>query len=179
MGLVILFCFGLSAFNILRYYNLIGYPSSYSLLPYQSGVLYRRGRPVRDVGPGRHRVFAGVEKILFVDMRPIHVNVEQRPVALADGNTAIYGFSASVAVQDVRKVLYSSSNYTQMPAFVTLLTVRATLNQLQLSQLRIGQAAIEEAITSACRSRLEAVGFELQSFRLTQLNFAVPAPNKA
>src|ERR1017187_10995344 len=130
---------GIAAIYVLRYYNYIGYPTSHSLLPFQSGVLFRRGRPVKEVGPGRHRVFLGREKILFVDKRPIQVNVEQRAVALSDGTTAIYGFVASAAVCDVRKAIYSSTNYTQMPAFVTLCAARATLNHLHTSQLRIGR----------------------------------------
>jgi hypothetical protein len=28
-----------------------------ALLPYQRGVLYKQGLPVRDVGPGKHRVW--------------------------------------------------------------------------------------------------------------------------
>jgi hypothetical protein len=177
--LFLLFPIAIGAIYVLRYNNQIGYPSSHTLLPFQSGVLYRQGRPVREVGPGRHSVLAGREKILFVDKRPIQMNVEQRAVALADGSTAIYGFVASAAVCDVMKAIYSSTNYTQMPAFATLCAVRATLNRLDTNQLGIGRAAIEEEITSECRSRLTTAGFELLSFRLTQLAIAAPAPSTA
>src|ERR1035438_1296466 len=71
-----------------------GTPSSYALLPHQRGILYRRGLPGREVGPGKHRVWTGVEKIFFLDTRPIQVHVDHRAGALQDGYTAVYGFSA-------------------------------------------------------------------------------------
>lgn len=172
----VLFFMMMAGVSVLRYYGLIGYPSSYSLLPFQGGILFRRGRTVREVGPGRHRVFIGTEKIVFLDKRPIQVNVERRAVALADGGTAFYGFSASAQVCDVKKATYASANYNQMPSFVTLCVTRAVLNQYQSSQLGIGRATAEEEIVGGCRSRLAAAGFELVSFRFTQLHVAAPAP---
>jgi hypothetical protein len=161
--------------SVLRYHGLIGYPSSYSLLPFQGGILFRRGRPIREVGPGRHRVFIGIEKILFLDKRPIQVNVENRAVALTDGGTAFYGFSASAQVCDVKKATYAAANYIQIPGFVTLCVTRAVLNRSQSTQLGLGRKAVEEEIVGGCRSRLLAAGFELVSFRFTTLQSTAPA----
>lgn len=96
MGVVILIPFWLTIFLIyvLRYYYLIGFPTSYTLAPFQGGILYRRGKAVREVGPGRHRVISGIEKILFLDKRPIQANFDGRAVALADGAIAVYGFTS-------------------------------------------------------------------------------------
>jgi hypothetical protein len=174
---LILFCLIIDGFYLLRYYNLIGYPSSYTLTHFQGGILFRRGRPIRVVGPGRHRIFPGVEKILFLDKRPVQVGAENRAVGLADSAIAVYGFSASAQVGDVRKALYASANYTQMPAFVMLCAVRRMLSQCQTNQIAIGRAALEDEIISECRSRLAAAGFELISLRFTQLGIATSAPN--
>jgi regulator of protease activity HflC (stomatin/prohibitin superfamily) len=174
---LILFCLTIGGFYVLRYYNLIGYPSSYTLTQYQGGILFRRGRPIRAVGPGRHRISSGIEKIFFLDKRPVQINVENRAVRLADSAIAAYGFSASAQVGDVRKALYGSANYTQIPAFVTLCVVRRMLNQCRSNQIAIGRAALEDEIISECRSRLTAAGFELISFRFTQLGIATSAPS--
>jgi hypothetical protein len=174
---VSLFWLGLVTVYALRIYG--GFPSRISLLPYQGGLLYRRGLPVREVGPGRHRVFVGIEKILFLDKRPIQISMENRIVTLSDGATAIYGFIASAQVNDIRKGLYSSAAYTQFPAFVTLCTSRTVLNACESDQLKLGLAAISQDITNRCRTRLAAGGFELLTFRLTQLNIAQPAPTKS
>jgi hypothetical protein len=173
----ILFCLAVVGINVLRYYNLIGYPSSYTLTQFQSGILYRRGKPIRTVGPGRHRIISGIDRIFFLDKRPIQVNVEHRAVGLEDGGIAVYGFSVSAQVGDVRKALYASATYNQIPAFVTLCAVRQMLNQCRTNQIATGRVALEGEITSGCRSRLAAAGFDLISFRFTQLGIAAPAPS--
>jgi hypothetical protein len=137
-------------------------------------MLFRRGHLVREVGPGRHRVFLGVEKILFLDKRPIQVNAEKRAVAMADGAAAFYGFSASAQVCDVKKAIYAAANYVHIPSYVTLCVTRAVLNRSQSTQLKLGRTAIEEEIIGDCRTRLLAAGFELLSFRFTQLQINFP-----
>jgi hypothetical protein len=169
-----LFCLVIVGVYAFQYF--VGFPSNHSLTPFQCGILYRRGRPVREVGPGRHRVFVGSEKIIFLDKRPIQVSIENRAVALADGMIAVYGFAASAEVNDVKKALYTSAAYTQVPAFVALCVTRGVLNRCRSDQFRIGRAALEEAMTAACRSRLVSAGFELLSFRITQLGVAAPIP---
>jgi hypothetical protein len=166
----------IASFNVLRYYCLIGYPSRHSILPFQAGTLYRRGHPVRQVGPGSHRVFVGIEKIIFLDTRPIPVNSERRGVTLADGAFAVYSFAASAEVSDVSQALKAAANYTQVPAFVILSVARAVLNQSQSDEFGFGRALLEEKAASLCRSRLSAAGFRLLSFQFTELSIAAPAP---
>ena len=170
---VLLMCAGLIALYAFR--PIIGVPSSHSLLPFQSGVLFRRGLPIREVGPGRHRVFLGKERIIFLDTRPIDVTVENRAVALADGEAAVYGFAARAQVRDVKKALYASAAYSQLPAFVLLCAVRAGLNRRRTGEITVGQMALTEDITVECRSRLAMKGFELISFRFTRLEVVTPS----
>jgi hypothetical protein len=167
-------CAGIIGLNLFR--SRFGFPSHISLLPFQGGVFYRRGRPVREVGPGRHRVFMGNEKIIMLDKRPTQVNIENRAVVLADGATVVYSFSASAEVRDVKKAIYASTNYTQLPAFVTICAARGALNRSQTDQIRAGQAALTEEVSAQCRSRLAEAGFDLLSFRFTQMGFAATAP---
>lgn len=160
-------CIGIVGFYAFRFR--IGFPASYTLLPFQNGILFQRGRPAREVGPGRHLVFLGSQKIIFLDIRPIQVKADHRAVALSDGATAVYGFAASAKVRDVKKALYASATYSQLPAFVTLCVTRGVLGRCSAEQIRIGQAALTEAIITGCKARLAAAGFELLSFKFNQL----------
>lgn len=170
---IVFLCAAIVGIYALRYW--VGWPSHHTLLPFQAGILYRRGRPVRELGPGRHRVFLGIEKIIFLDKRPIHVNVDRRAVLLVDGGTAIYSFAASAELRDVRKAIYASATYSQLPAFVTLCVVRSILSGSKSSGFRGGEAALMEEMTAKCRTRLEAAGFELTGLRLTSLEIRTPA----
>jgi len=154
----------------------VGWPTTVTLLQYQRGILFRKGYPVRDVGPGRVRVWAGIEKVIIVDTRNIPVSFENRAVALTDGQTAIFGFSGSADVRDARKALYSAQNFSQVPAYVLLVCSRAALNQRASAELKISQSLIEEEIFKQAKARLEAQGFNLLSFRMTQLSIVGPPP---
>ena len=168
------FLFWLFICGIYTFRVFVGLPSSHSLLPYQGGIFYKRGRPVREVGPGKHWVIAGSQKILFVDKRPVQVSAESRAVTLADGTTAIYGFAASAQIQDVKKALYASCISSQIPAFVTLSVVRSVLNHSLADDVRTGQAAVADRVILMSREKLATAGYELLSFRFTQLSIAVP-----
>jgi hypothetical protein len=163
--------------TLLRKY--FGKPTNVTLLPYQRGVLYKKGIPVRELGPGTLRVWAGMEKVIVIDTRPIQLSFENRAVALTDGTTAVYGFSGSVEIRDLRKALYSSQNYNQIPAYVFLCCSRMVLNACSSGQIKTSQGTIEQEISDKARERLGSQGFELQSFRLTQLALAAPAPPRA
>jgi len=145
--------------------SLIGKPTTVTLLQYQGGVLYDRGRPRREVGTGRHRVWAGIQKVIIVDKRPTSVSFENRAVALSDGATAVYGFSSSAEVQDVSKALYRARNYNEIPTYVLLCCTRFVLNHYASEGLQASKETITQEIVNQAKPRLAAAGFELQDFK--------------
>jgi hypothetical protein len=145
-----------------------GRPGSVTLLEYQRAVLYRKGHPVREVGTGRHLIFTGIEKLIVVDTRPIQVNYEDQAVALCDGSAALYSVSGAARIQDAQKAIYSAGNYNHVPAFVLLCCARLVLNSCTPSELK-AKDAVAAQIVERAKPRLIAAGFELLSFRLTQI----------
>jgi hypothetical protein len=131
--------------------------TSFTLLEYQRAVLYRQGLPIREVGPGRYRVWAGSEKLIIVDTRAIQVSFENQAVALRDGSTAVYGISGTATVQDVRKAIYCARNYNQVPSFT-------------VNELRGSKDGVAQEIINCAKPRLGAAGFELLAFRLSQIS---------
>jgi hypothetical protein len=150
-----------------------------TLLEYQRGVIYRQGKPVQDVGPGRYRVWTGIDKVIHLDTRPIQVSYEAQQVGLKDGTSAQYAIAASARVQDPRKALYSSVNYAQIPAFVFLSCARSVLNNSTSSQLKLRPEAASEQIIERAKPRLAAAGFELLAFRMPQLEIRGAAGDHA
>ena len=169
VGLALLGFLEAAIIGVAVYFDRQGRPTTVALLPYQRGVLFRRGAPLRDVGPGKHRVWTGVEILIHGDVRPVSVNYENQVVALQDGFAALYGFSASAQVRDIRKAIYSARNYSQVPVSVLLRCVRRNLNACSRSSFPLEKDAIVKRITDEAKARLEQSGFELLSFRLTQL----------
>jgi hypothetical protein len=176
---LLLWCIWL--FTRVVYFEFRGKPASVTLLPYQRGILFRKGVPVRDVGPGVHRVWTGTELLVHGDTRPISVNYEKLVVDLQDGFAALYSFSASVEVQNMRKAVYSARNYTNVPAFVLLGCTRRHLNACFGTSLNLERDTVVSRIMEDAKAKLSTAGFNLMSFRLTQLvigttQMPMPAP---
>jgi hypothetical protein len=146
-----------------------GKPTWVTLLEYQRGVLYRHGLPIREVGCGKHRVWSGMELLVHADIRPMSINIENQVVVLQDGTTALYGFAASAQAQDIRKVIYAARDYNHVPPATLLRCARLHLSAATQSSLALGKEAIAAKIAEDAGARLRAVGFELASFRLSQL----------
>jgi SPFH domain / Band 7 family len=147
----------------------LGRLTTVALLPYQQGVLFGQGQPVRDVGPGKYRVWAGRELLVHGDVRPISVNYENQCVALADGFAALYGFSASVEIRNFRKAMYSARNYTQVPSAILLRCARRQLHLTSSSAIKMDKEGVANRISQSAKAKLAESGFELASFRLPQL----------
>jgi regulator of protease activity HflC (stomatin/prohibitin superfamily) len=147
-----------------------------TLLEYQRGVLYRHGLPERDLGPGRYRVWTKVSKAILVDTRPIQVSYQNQAVILRDGWPAVYDVSGTARVVDARRAIYSAGNYGQVPAYVLLCCARLALNGTSSAQVRADKDALAETIVGIAKPRLQALGFELLSFRLPQCALAMTGP---
>ena len=164
--------------TVIVYFVRRGNLTTVTLLPYQRGVLFQLGRPVRDVGPGKHRVWSGSELIVHGDIRPISVNFENLVVMMQDGQAALYGISGSAQVQDIRKAIYSARDYSHVPSAVLLLCARRQLNQSSAGTLKIGRDAVADLIAQEAKTRLAAAGFELISCHLTQLAVGTLQPSR-
>jgi hypothetical protein len=168
-GLITIACTFLVFLLPVMFAFFFGKYSAVTLLEYQRGIIYWRGRPNQDVGPGRHRVWTGFEKLYQLDVRPVQVCYENQQVGLRDGTSAQYSFSGSAGVCDTRKAIYSSYNSNLIPAYVLLCCTRFVLNLSTSSQVKFQKDAILEQISERAKPRLAAAGFELLSFRISQL----------
>ena len=181
MGVVILIPFWLTIFLIyvLRYYYLIGFPTSYTLAPFWAASLPAWQRASRG-WPGRHRVISGIEKILFLDKRPIQANFDGR-VSLGRRRNRSVWIHLDRPGERCQEGALCFSNYNQVPAFITFCVTRGLLNRCQSIQLPAGRGAIREEMTSICQSRLAALGFEFSSFRpdSTQYRFSSAAAGQS
>src|SRR5262249_25876133 len=160
--------------GIAVYFGYRGKPTRVILLEYQRGVLYKRGFPVRDVGPGRYWVWAGTELLCHADTRPMSISPQKQAVSLQDGATAVYSFLASVQARDIRKVIYSAIHYEQIPHATIRRCVRLALNLRTGEEVRRDLEVIIQEVTREAKARLSAAGFDLLSFRITELSVVVP-----
>jgi hypothetical protein len=174
MTIAIILLFWAAVIGLAVYLNSKGKATRVTLLEYQRGVLYRRGLPVREVGCGKHRVWSGTDLIVHADTRPISISFDNQVVTLQDGKAALYGILASAQIRDIRLVISSARDYNHVPPVILLRCTRLHLNRCSQSSLALNKDAVVNKITQDAKTRLGAAGFELLSFRLSQLAFATP-----
>jgi SPFH domain / Band 7 family len=143
--------------------------SEHTVLEYQRAVFFRNGRPHHDVEPGVHKVLLGRDYIIFGDVRPIVVNIENHQVASRDGAIVRYSFLANAEVQTFRIALYSARNFSEIPYYILRRNVRAALFAQSREGLMGTCDVLAKGIEDRTRRDLNQVGFDLKDFRLGQL----------
>lgn len=153
--------------------------ASFTIMPYQKGILFVRGLPARDLGPGKYWLWPKKEFLLYLDTRPIAVHVENQVVTLTDGSTAVYSISGAASVVDARKAIYCARDYKHVPGFLFLSATRRILNSKAPAALMAGREGIEKEIVDSVMPRLASAGFAMDSFNITQLSTLQPQQTPA
>jgi hypothetical protein len=149
--------------------------SSFTVMEFQRAVFYVNGLPQQEIGPGTHRVLLGRDYVVYADVRPKTINVENQGVGLRDGLVATYNFYAVVYVEDIRKLLYGARNHYEIPYYVLRKVVRSTLwKQTRLTLLGSGKNAIEGTMRQQAAEELAACGMKLDEFKLSNLSIGMP-----
>lgn len=164
------FLLGLVATFFGYYYQL----ASFTIMPYQKAVLFVRGLPARDLGPGKYWVWPRKEFLIYLDTRPVAVHVENQAVILPVGSVAVYSISAGASVVDARKAIYCARDYKHVPGFLFLSTTRRVLNSKAPDALMAGREGIEKEIIDSVTPRLSTAGFAVESFKIAQLSVHQP-----
>jgi hypothetical protein len=138
-----------------------------TLLPYQSGILFRRGVRSGEV-QGKVKVRVPFEKVIILDKRLAPISIEGMLVTLRDGGIAVYGFSGMAELKDTGKAMYSARNYNDVPVYLLICCARTVLNGCTTSRVRTGGDGIAREIAALASPKFEDSGFGLTSFRFTR-----------
>lgn len=122
------------------------------IFEFQRGLLYRRGRFVRVLEPGRHWLRARDTLVQPVDVRPAFVTIPGQEVLSADGVTLKVSIAAQYEVAD----LDVAFNETQDAMAALYLTLQMALREI------VGAAKIDELLENRQRfaERLVAIAAE-------------------
>jgi hypothetical protein len=141
----------------------------HTLSEYQRGIIYRYGHPLKDVGPGIHKVRLGRDHLVVVDIRPEGFDRNLTAVSTLDGRTAVYSLAGKIQVQDVRKAIYCARNHQQAALAKTISTVRRMLNDYESEDIRRYTQTVCDNIAEAVQDSVGKIGMAVLDFRLNQL----------
>jgi regulator of protease activity HflC (stomatin/prohibitin superfamily) len=143
----------------------------YLLYEYQRGLLYRRGKFVRLLGPGLHVIFTPFESITKIDMRQHYVTVSGQEVMSADNVGLKISLAARFRVVDPDKAVHQVVNYQEALYLLLQIGLRAAVGALEVEDLLVKRAEIGKQILEQALPQAAEIGVDLQLVDVKDIMF--------
>lgn len=137
------------------------------------GILWKRGKIVRELAAGRHRYSAlRGERIEDFDARVVQFTSHAEEFATKDNLVVRCAPSVEYRIANPTKLLQRSADHTQQIRTTLVDALRIEISKQTLDDLLVAQEALHEAVAMTTKKKFETVGLELVS--LSPLNLLIP-----
>lgn len=133
------------------------------ILEYQRGILYRKGRYVRLLDPGRHRIWKPVvhESATIVDMRLRSLVVTGQDILTKDQINIKLSLVAQYRILDPVAAYHKLENVVEFLHQELQLAVRSIVSAYGIDQLFEAKADISKQIADTVQAKAHAFGIEI------------------
>lgn len=142
-----------------------------TILEYERGLKFSRGRLKGEVGPGVYWHSAVVTHIQRIDVRPARIAVSGQEVLSADGVAVKASVAATCRVVDAKRAVLESENYQVAIHTELQLALRAIASSTPIEDLLRRRADVPDQLKAIAAPRLLAIGIELEEAALRDLTF--------
>ncbi len=140
-----------------------------TLMEYERGVRYFRGRFDRVVGPGVHWYAPFFVRLERVDIRPQHVSIAGQEVLSADGVALKVSLAVNFEVADPEVALNKAKDYSGALHLELQIAVREIIGGSDVDALLTGRDALGARMLEKCVPRGAALGVRLISVDVKDL----------
>ena len=142
-----------------------------TVLEFERGLLYERGRFTRVLAPGQYRMWAATSMVRKVDIRPRIANVGGQEVLTADGIAIKVSVAARYRVADPALAVNGVENYeialhTALQLALRTAVSAQTLEALLQARTTLGNEITEQSAPVATSAGLELLGADLKDLTL-------------
>ena len=142
-----------------------------TVLEFERGLHYARGRFTRVLGPGQYRMWSATSTIRKVDVRPKVISVGGQEVLSADGIAIKVSVAARYRIVDPALAVNGVENYEVALYTALQLALRAAiaaspLDALLQARTTLGKEMAEQAAPVATAAGLELLGADLKDLTL-------------
>ena len=130
----------------------------------ETGLLYRDGRFVRTLAPGRHRILhwpLGRESVTRVDVRRTPFVLSGQEMLTSDALSVRLNVAAEYRVTDVAQAVHTVQDYRTALYQAIQILLRDEVQARTLDALLADRSAISEALLRRGQPEAEALGLEL------------------
>jgi regulator of protease activity HflC (stomatin/prohibitin superfamily) len=146
-------------------------PTRTTILEYERGLRFRRGRLQAELQPGVYWHSAVLTQIQKLDARPARAAVSGQEVLSADGVAVKASVAATYRVTDARQAVLGSDNYHVAIHTELQLALRSIASGMAIEELLRRRAEVPDQLKAIAAPRLAAIGIELQEAALRDLTF--------
>ena len=132
-----------------------------TVFEYQAGLLYRKGRLERTLGPGRYFALSPSKKIVVEDMREQLLSVPGQEVLTSDNLAVKVSLSTRVRVTDARLKAHAAERPLDVLYSDMQVALRKAVATRALEALLADRGAIGAEVAAAAKASASARGLEV------------------
>jgi regulator of protease activity HflC (stomatin/prohibitin superfamily) len=144
---------------------------------YQRGLLYRNGRYVQTLTPGRHICWRLWESVVKVDVREAVVTIPGQEVLSADNVSVKTSLALRYKVDDPRLALNRVASFRDSLYLIAQLAARTIIGTLEVEELLAKRAEIGKRLLDDCRPAAKEMGIDLLAAELKDVMFPAELKN--
>jgi regulator of protease activity HflC (stomatin/prohibitin superfamily) len=142
-----------------------------TVLEYERGLRYVRGRYHALLGPGQYWTIPLFVTLRKVDVRPRFVTVPGQEVLSADGVTLKLSLAAGFEVADPARAVNGVQNFQEALYLELQVALREIVGSVDVDTLMAGRPDLSKRLMEAVEPRARAYGLRLLSANLKDLMF--------
>ncbi len=138
---------------------------------YETGLFYRNGRFVGQVGSGAHRIWRMWSELAVVDTRRTITTVPGQELLSADHVGLKISLAVGYQVTDPEKAVHQVADYREALYTAVQLALRSAVAARNIDELLDGRTKIGGELLEAVAPRMEAIGLKVHSIDVKDVMF--------
>ena len=154
------------------YVDHLGKPTVHTLMEHQRGLLFHRGKALRELGGGTYKLKLGVDYLVWVDMRPQPFQFERIAISTSDGCHGFLTLAGSMQVSDPKTAIFRSRHHNQAATAAVFTSIRKFASGTDRARLSGDREKLSSELFRQARKATAEFGVELTGLRISELNLA-------
>jgi len=143
----------------------------FTVFEYERGLLYRNGKFVRVLEPGRHWLFAFSDSAFKADMRARPLTLAGQEILTSDNVSIKISLVVNYKIEDVRRAIHTVANYQEALYLALQVQLRELVSAAPVDELLAKRQTWGEQLVRDCQDKANALGLTLLAVGIKDIMF--------
>jgi regulator of protease activity HflC (stomatin/prohibitin superfamily) len=163
--------FGLIVIGLIAAFILQVFTKSITILEYERGLRYQKGKFQAVLSPGRYWYFLSSTTIHKIDMRPAYATIAGQEILSSDGVTIKLSLAASYEVVDPNIAINKVQNYQEAIYLELQLALRQIVAGMEIDAVLNSREEMQTKLLEMTTGTIQNFGVKLHSARVKDTMF--------